>query len=255
MATEELSVKGLSDFKLKVIALILLCFGIFSTSVVGHGIVLLGAGATANDIPLDQLTIYVVTEILSWTALPIYAWLLLSGFEHTSSLKNYVLRLLVLALITEPLYDFSVYGTAFDMRSQNPVWALLISLAVLYFFRYLRGSQMSKAQQVLGCVLVSLAAILWLLIFNVYTRFGFFPGGIVLFLFVIIFATLRSKVNTMMMTAGFVGALCVVTPAMGLVILHFRNNELGMGPMAERVFYFLYPMLLLLFSVYGVTGF
>ena len=52
--------------------------------------------------------------------------------------------------------------------------------------------------------------------------------------------------NTMMMTAGVLGAVFFIMPAVGVAMLHTRQDELGYTrPWVKWVFYALYPLTLL----------
>ena len=61
-------------------------------------------------------------------AFPIFAFLLVEGFFHTRDLKRYVLRLLLLALLSEIPFDLMYAGTSFFPFHQNVIWTFLIAL-------------------------------------------------------------------------------------------------------------------------------
>ncbi len=65
-------------------------------------------------------------------AFPIYAFLLVEGYFHTKNLKNYILRLLVCALISEIPFNLMISGTVFYPAHQNVIWTFLISLLVIW---------------------------------------------------------------------------------------------------------------------------
>ena len=76
------------------------------------------------------MTVLVICEVVSWTAVPLYAWLLVQGYRHTHSVVQYGIRLLALAIISEVPYDMATSDKVWDMNSQNPVFALVIALIV-----------------------------------------------------------------------------------------------------------------------------
>ena len=85
--------RGLSRFKLKVIGDVLLFLSAASMTLMP---MLLGAPTEEN---MVSLTATVLCEAVSWIAIPIYAWLLYTGFDHTRSWLRYGLQLLALALV------------------------------------------------------------------------------------------------------------------------------------------------------------
>lgn len=64
-------------------------------------------------------------------AFPIYCFLLTEGVKHTGSPKRYLLRLLLLALISEPIYDWVLYPGAAPWLHQNVLWTLALGCGML----------------------------------------------------------------------------------------------------------------------------
>lgn len=119
--------KGLSTFKLKVIGDVLMFLSAASMTLVPK---FLGAPSTDD---MGVLTVVVLCEAISWVAIPIYAWLLYTGFDRTRSWFKYGMRLFILALVCEVPYDMVTFGPdhLFDFRSQNPVFGLVVALVVM----------------------------------------------------------------------------------------------------------------------------
>lgn len=232
--------RGLSNLWLKVAGLVLVTISALNTAVVMKS---LPADLTTADV--SQLTAAVLLEAVSWTALPIYAWLLYWGFVHTRNVARYALRLAVLAVVAEVPYDLATSGRAWDLSSQNPVFALLVALLVLWAVDRLR--QMRRGGL---AFLVCLAGVAWLFLLNVGLRLGIFPAGVVLYLFCLVFYFLHARENTMMAVGGVLGAVALIFPAIGVAILHFRNEEPG-RPYPRYLFYVLYPAVLLAAGLLG----
>jgi hypothetical protein len=234
--------RGLSNLWLKVAGLVLV-----TASAVGTAVGLKGLPADLATADVSRLTTVVLVEAVSWVAIPIYAWLLYWGFVHTRSVARYAARLAVLAVVAEVPYDLATSGRLWDVRSQNPVFALLVAVVVLWALDRLRqGGVRRVGLSVLLCV----AGVLWLVIFNVGLRLGVMPAGVVLLLFCLVFYALHSRENTMMAVGGILGAVALVFPAAGMVVLHFRNETPG-RQYPRYLFYVLYPACLLAAGVLG----
>lgn len=237
-------VRGLSNYRLKIVGLLFVMLSALSTAVVSKGMPTDLAQAS-----MAQMTATVLLEAVSWMAYPVYAWLLYSGFIHTRSVRRYGLRLLVLAVVSEVPYDLATFGRPWDLRSQNPVFALVVALVVLAALRLLRERR-SPGWGALS-VLVCIAAAAWLMFFNVGLRLGVLPGGIVMLAFALVFFYFHRRENTMMGIGALLGAVAVLFPALGLGFVHFRNETLG--PDRKYFFYVAYPIVLLAIGLFGLT--
>ena len=237
---------GLSSFKLKVIAWFFVVLSAYGTAVLQRGM-----PADLAQADFAQLTSAVILEVVSWMAFPIYAWLLYTGFLRTSNLRNYALRLAALAAVSEVPYDLATTGKLWSMSTQNPVLGLLLCLLVLYLLRMV--NQRSQTRAVVLQLIIIVGGALWMIFLNVGLRFGLMPGGILLLAFVLVFWYLSKRENTMMMVGALIGAFAVVMPSAGFIILHYHNDNLGMKPRTQWVFYIMYPLTLLLMGMYGAT--
>ena len=231
--------RGLTDGAIKVIGLALVLLATVGSTVVARGM-----PTDLAQADFGQLTKVVLCEIVSWIGFPLYAALLYTGFRHTASVGRYGLRLAVLAVVSEVPYDLVTSGRVWNLSSQNPVFALLVGLAVLFMLDRLRQS--SSATRVVVQILVCLAGAAWMLIFNVYLRMGLMPGGLVIYLFVLVFYWLDGRENLTAMVGAVLGAVALVAPAFGMVVLHFRNGHQGIAAPGKYIFYLLYPLCLLL---------
>lgn len=236
------NVKGLTSFILKIVALLFVMVGTASTALLQPA---LGDLAEAD---LGSLTGVILTDAVSWCAVPIYAWLLVNGYRHTHSAGWYLGRLAILALVSEVPYDMATSHTVFDMHSQNPVWGLCITLIVLIVLNAFRGRRDVTAWGIR--ILVVIAALMWIVMFNVGLRLGLVSEGLLTLAFALVFWLLPGRENTMMFTAGALGAVSFILPALGVMLLHWRSGREGYpAPWVRWLFYVLYPLHLLVFAL------
>ena len=211
--------RGLTTFGLKTIGGFFLFLSVASTTLVP-----LLFGSNTND--MGSLTAMVLCEVASWCAVPMYAWLLVRGYEHTHSRVIYGMELFVLALVCEVPYDMATSGRAFDLGSQNPVFGLFIALAVLALMDWIAERYQGAMRWILSVVMV-LIGLLWDLLLRVGLRQHLMSLGAVTLGFVLIFTLMRKYENTMMLTAGLFGAVMMIAPGFGVLFTHFHNGRLG----------------------------
>ena len=65
-------------------------------------------------------------------AFPIFAFMTVEGFVHTSNFKKYMSRLFVFALITEIPFNLMVSGRLYNPYHQNVLWTFIIGLSLVY---------------------------------------------------------------------------------------------------------------------------
>lgn len=77
------------------------------------------------------IKVFDVFLVLGRLSFPLFCFLLVEGFIHTSNVKKYFLRLLIFALISEIPYDMTFQLSYFSIERQNVFFTLLIGLVVL----------------------------------------------------------------------------------------------------------------------------
>lgn len=64
-------------------------------------------------------------------AFPVFAFLLVEGFRHTSDLKKYLFRLFLFALLSEMPFDLCMTGKILEFGSQNVFFTLVAGLLAI----------------------------------------------------------------------------------------------------------------------------
>ena len=66
-------------------------------------------------------------------AFPIFAFMIVEGYFHTRSVKKYMLRMLIFALLSEIPFNLMVGGRIFYPIHQNVLWTFLIALVMIHW--------------------------------------------------------------------------------------------------------------------------
>lgn len=234
--------RGLTVFQLKVIGAVALALSAGSTTIVP-----LFFGSDTNN--MTSLTAMVLSEVVSWFAIPIYAWLLVQGFRETHSRVTYGLQLFILAVVCEVPYDLATSHKAFDLGSQNPVFGLFVAFVVLAALDWV-ASRYQKAMKVLLSVGLVVIGLLWDLLLRIGLRQHLMSIGSVTLGFVLIFALMRQYENSMMFTAGLFGAVMMIAPGVGVAFMHYYNGKLGYKHQWTKwAFYAVYPVILIICAI------
>ena len=180
-------------------------------------------------------TIALILQAVETVAVPIFVFLLAEGFSHTSNWKKYMLRVAVMAVLTEIPYDIAMSGKVLEFGAQNPVMGLVLCMFLLYLYRRFAGKK-------LICVIMTLAGLLWGTMLKI-------DHSVPMMLMLCIIYLFRNKRMFMGFSGVAMAAVCmVVSPfylaaAMGFLAIHFYNGEPGEGN--RVVNYLFYPVALL----------
>ena len=116
---------------------------------------------------------------------PIFAFMIVEGYFHTRSLKKYVGRLLVFAVLSEIPFNLALGGRLFYPIHQNVLWTFLISIGLIVL-----NEKAKKTGKLLGRIAVGAATVLLGYVVGVVTFVDFYHAGI---LTVLVFYFFRGR--------------------------------------------------------------
>ncbi len=85
----------------------------------------------SNQLFAMSQTIFPLFILIGRLAFPLFCFLLIEGFVHTSNPKNYLMRLFLFAVISEIPYDLAFSHQFVNLESQNVFFTLVIGLVVI----------------------------------------------------------------------------------------------------------------------------
>ncbi|NLJ58002.1 MAG: hypothetical protein GX339_04055 [Tissierellia bacterium] len=183
-----------------------------------------------------------IYRIIGRLAFPIYCFLLVEGFIHTSNIKKYAQRLLIFAFISELPFDLAFYGRI-GFEHQNIFFTLFIGLVTMYFLenKNERYNLSRKTVIVLSCMLATLLRTDYQLIGIIYILAFYFAKDFPKKKRFTILALIMILIN---LSIGWIQEFSVLA----LVPIYFYNNEQGVSNKFLQIsFYLAYPAHLLIF--------
>ena len=138
---------GISSSTLRIIAVFFMLFGLVSAYILEthvFDVTALPSDGSSEGFTVPQLLDLFFSQI-GGLAFPIFCFLIVEGFHHTSDIKKYVLRLLIFAIITEFIYDIANGNSWFYFNNQNVMFTLLISLLTITGIHMFSGNLLSQS--------------------------------------------------------------------------------------------------------------
>lgn len=190
-----------------------------------------------------------VMQALETCAVPIFAFLLVEGIQHTANFPKYLLRVVGTAVLSELPFNLAVSGKLLDFSSRNPVFGLLIAMFVINLYgRYPGKSFKAVAMK----ALITLCGLLWCSMLSVEY------GARVVLISVTLWA-FRAKPSVRNMAGACVTLLCSLSSMffmaapMGFLAIFIYNGE--PDDLNPKVKYLIYPAALLAVFLVGVFFF
>jgi hypothetical protein len=246
--------KGLNGQALKAWAALFLTLGIAGKSLIENSILSLSSISTeqlfqmfeADSSTMLLAAVALILKAAYTCAAPIVAFLLVEGFLHTSDALKYGLRLFGVALLSELPYNLAMGGQILVTDSRNPVFGLVICLAMLFFFQQFTDKGLKNTLIKFAIVLLSL---LWVGMLRI-------EDGCCLVVLTAVLWLVREKDVFRNMMGCSAGLCCMLfspfylASPISFLAIHFYNG--GPGPKNRLVNYLSYPVILLAFGLISV---
>lgn len=171
---------------------------------------------------------------------PIFCFLLVEGFYHTSNRKKYALRLFLFACISEIPFDLCFRGKILEFSYQNVMFTLLIGFLTMWAIEILK-----EKKEILGII----PAVLGILTgFFFHADYNWKGIVLILVLYVFYFYPVEKTI------AGCLALYWEATACLAFIPINLYNHKKGNEP--KYFFYFFYPVhLLILFLIrYALFG-
>ena len=222
----------LSGSSLKIIAIVTMLIDHIGAVVLYHAYLLPNAPIPPGVAMYNIYSIYKVLRIIGRIAFPIFCFLLVQGFIHTSNKPKYALRLLLFALISEVPFDIAVYNSVWSTSSQNVFFTLLIGFCVLWLI------EIAQDKGFLHPIIVALGMGLAFLLKTDYTYWG------VIFISALYYFRSRPVIQTI---TGCALLLWQAPATLAFIPINMYNGKRGMS--LKYFFYIFYPAHLLILAL------
>lgn len=197
-----------------------------------------------------------VMRAIGRLAFPIFVFLLVEGFRHTSNLKKYLFRLFLFALLSEIPFDLCMTGKVLDFGSQNVFFTLTAGLLAIACLKQAEKSEDKRINPAIAImILVIITGFAFLLAFD-YGGAGVLL--VVLFYYMKPFYQLETskekwlQAGKMTVLSGILYGLVFVLSEMyalfAILPISMYNGKRG-NKRFQYVFYIFYPVHLLIIWV------
>ena len=190
-------------------------------------------------------SLYTPIRYIGRLAFPIFCFLLVEGFLHTSNVKKYVRGIIIFALISEIPFNLGITGNLFSLQYQNVFWELAVGILAMICLEKIEEKYHNYFLQVILriTVIVLFAAMAEVLNFD-YGMYGIIS--------IVALYTFRGN-PVMQLLIGAISFCWEPVAPFAFLILALYNGKRGRK--IKYAFYVFYPThLLFLYIVARVIG-
>lgn len=224
--------KCLSNFDLKLIAII--------TMTIDHIGVVFGT------------PFYNFLRAVGRLSFPIFAFLLTEGYVHTKSFSKYFFRLLVLALISEVIYDYVFYDSFIYLEANNIFFTLALGLLTLWLLDKSRTLVKKYFKEKIDLtIILPITYLLIIVVMGLIAEFLNFSYGMLGILVISFFYLFKKNfpltVLSVSLSTLILGDTMQYFSLLSLILIYFYNKKLGKK--CKVFFYLYYPLHILVLGV------
>lgn len=189
-----------------------------------------------------------IFRIIGRISFPIFAFLIVQGYLHTSNIKKYLLRLSLAAVISEIPYNLLIRHKVFYFGAQNVMFTLLLGLLAI-----LAIDKLFKDHKILAVSIPVLCCFIAYIINADYKLLGV-PLIILLFIFNKNKFLLSGSLACYNLIYSFVMNIYIQSVAsLACIPIFFYNSKLGKYKL-KWLFYLFYPVhMLILYFIWRFT--
>lgn len=224
--------KCLSNFDLKLIAII--------TMTIDHIGVVFGT------------PFYNLLRAVGRLSFPIFAFLLTEGYVHTKSFGKYFFRLLVLALISEVIYDYVFYGSFIYLEANNIFFTLALGLLTLWLLDKSRTLVKKYFKEKIDLtIILPITYLLIIVVMGLIAELLSFSYGMLGILVISFFYLFKKNFSLTVLSVSLstliLGDTMQYFSLLSLILIYFYNKKLGKK--SKMFFYLYYPLHILVLGV------
>ena len=224
--------KCLSNFDLKLIAII--------TMTIDHIGVVFGT------------PFYNLLRAVGRLSFPIFAFLLTEGYVHTKSFSKYFFRLLVLAVVSEVIYDYVFYGSFIYLEANNIFFTLALGLLTLWLLDKSRTLVKKYFKEKIDLtIILPITYLLIIVVMGLIAEFLNFSYGMLGILVISFFYLFKKNfpltVLSVSLSTLILGDTMQYFSLLSLILIYFYNKKLGKK--CKVFFYLYYPLHILVLGV------
>lgn len=193
----------------------------------------------ANPAMMSYVTTAVVLMTLETCAVPIFAFLISNGMQHTANVKRYMLRVLGTAALAEIPYNLVTADKLLDVTSRNPAFGLVFAMIAI---NLCMDHPEKTIKHRLIRIFVTVCSALWCSMLRITY------GGALVIIACVLWA-FRAKPSYRNLAGAAASVVCslssmfFVAAPMGFMAVMLHNGEEGDGN--RYVNYLAYPAILL----------
>ena len=176
-----------------------------------------------------EISIFYICRLIGRFAFPIYGFLLVEGYIHTHSRKQYGINLLSFAVISEIPWNLEHAGSVLLYSSQNVFFTLFLGFLCMYCYdRYKEDSRK---------LILSLGG---LFLISILLRADY--GSIGMFYILFIYLLKEHEIARSFIGTSFFARPWAVTPAFAAMLMYNGKRGFIKGKFFKYVFYAAYPL-------------